>query len=353
MSNHFKPTNVLIIGGTGTIGAYITSSLLSAASPKPYTTLSLFTRPGWDSDASSKKTKLIQHWQSQGLNVITGDVESLEQDGFTKIFDEGKFDTVISCLGRATLKYQPKIIDAAEHSQSVQWFLPSEFGTDVAHNENSPNEPTHVGKLALRKHIRENIERLKVTYVVTGPYFDMWLYPTPGYEQAGGFVPVEKKAYIIGDKKEGSVEEGRVGFCTMWDVGKFVTATLRHPAQSFGKALRVQSFIVTPKEVLDEFEKQTGGSEFKVTYTPVREIEELEEVLWDKKSDNPQPQPQATFVTLRRIWAKGGTLYEKNDNEVLEVKQEDLDTLEEGVRRFLAGGYKAETFGVNGVRSVL
>lgn len=128
-------------------------------------------------------------------------------------------------------------------------------------------------------------------------------------------------------------------------VGKFVTATLRHPTQSFGKALKVQSFIVTPKEVLAEFEKQTGST-FDVTETPLPEIQELEEVLWDKKSDNPQPNPQATFVTLRRIWAQGGTLYEKNDNEVLEVKQEDLDTLEEGVRRYLAGGYKAETFGV-------
>ncbi|KAK3500450.1 uncharacterized protein B0T23DRAFT_425781 [Neurospora hispaniola] len=339
MSNDFKPTNVLIIGGTGTIGAYITSSLLSAATPKPYTTLSLFTRPGWDSDPSSQKTQLIKHWQSQGLNIVTGDVESLDQAGFTKVFEDGKFDTVISCLGRATLKYQPKIIDAAEHSQSVQWFLPSEFGTDVAHNEKSAQEPTHVGKLALRKHIREKIQRLKVTYVVTGPYFDMWLYPTPGYEQAGGFVPAEKKAYIIGDG------EGKVGFCTMWDVGKFVTATLRHPAQSFGKALKVQSFIVTPNEVLSEFQKQTG-SDFEVSKTPLPEIESLEDVLWDKKSANPQPNPLATLVTLRRIWARGGTLYEKNDNEVLEVSQEDLDTLEEGVRRYLAGGYRGETFGV-------
>lgn len=128
-------------------------------------------------------------------------------------------------------------------------------------------------------------------------------------------------------------------------VGKFVTATLRHPAQSFGKALKVQSFIVTPKNVLAEFEKQTG-SKFDVTYTPLPEIEELEEVLWDKNSDNAQPKPQSTPVTLRRIWAQGGTLYEKNDNDVLEVKNEDLDTLEDGVKRYLAGGYKAETFGV-------
>lgn len=128
-------------------------------------------------------------------------------------------------------------------------------------------------------------------------------------------------------------------------VGKFVTATLRHPAQSFSKALKVQSFVVNPQDVLKEFEKQTG-SQFDVTYTTVDEIKNLENVLWDKNSDKPQPKPQATPVTLRRIWATGGTLYDKDDNDVLEVKKEDLDTLEDGVRRYLAGGYKAETFGV-------
>lgn len=219
MSN-FKPSKVLIIGGTGTIGSYITSSLLSTSSPKPYSTFTLLTRPGWDSSSSSsdpsssKKAKLITHWQSQGLRVLTGDVASLSPSAFTHLFDENNFDTIISCLGRATLQYQPKIIDAAEQSTSVQWFLPSEFGTDVEHNADSAREPTHVGKLALRKHIREHVSRLKVTYVVTGPYFDMWLYPTPGCEQAGGFNIEGKKAYVVQNEKG---EVGRVGFCTMWE----------------------------------------------------------------------------------------------------------------------------------------
>ncbi|KAK3388251.1 hypothetical protein B0T20DRAFT_365137 [Sordaria brevicollis] len=341
-SSDFKPTNILIIGGTGTIGAYITSTLLSSPDPKPYTTLTLFTRPGFDSDPSSAKAQLITHWQSLGLRIVTGSVESFSQTDFTKVFEDGSFDTIISCLGRATLQYQPKIIDAAEASEKVKWFLPSEFGTDVEYNERSKDELTHVGKLALRKHVREKVKRLKVTYVVTGPYFDMWLYPTPGYPQAGGFEPKEKKAWIVGDG------EGKVGFCTMWDVGRFVLATLLHPAQSFNKALKVQSFVVTPNQVLAEFEKQTGGTKFDVTYTPLSEIEKLETVLWDKENidGKPQPKPQATPVTLRRIWAQGGTLYEKNDNELLEVKEEDSDTLEEGVRRYLRGGYKTETFGV-------
>lgn len=90
----------------------------------------------------------------------------------------------------------------------------------------------------------------------------------------------------------------------------------------------MQSFVTTPLQVLQEFKNQTG-SEFEVTYTTVEEIKKLEKTLWDKGV------PQATSVTLRRIWATGGTLYAKNDNDVLEVKEQDLDTVEEGVKRYL------------------
>lgn len=120
-------------------------------------------------------------------------------------------------------------------------------------------------------------------------------------------------------------------------VGKFVVATLRHPEKSFGKALKVQSFVVTPNQVLAEYEKQTGGK-WEVTKTPLGEIGALEAKLWA------EGHPGATTPTLRRIWAEGGTLYEKNDNEAIGVKPEDLETLEQAVTHALSGGYKADTF---------
>jgi len=120
-------------------------------------------------------------------------------------------------------------------------------------------------------------------------------------------------------------------------VGKFVVSTLHHPEESFGKALKVQSFVVTPNEVLAEYEKQTG-SKFKVTNTPLDEIREFEAQVWK------EGHPAAVSVTLRRIWAEGGTLYEKNDNELLGLKSGDLESLAEGVKRALAGGYKSDTF---------
>lgn len=120
-------------------------------------------------------------------------------------------------------------------------------------------------------------------------------------------------------------------------VGKFVAATLHSPQASFGKALKVQSFVVTPNEVLAEYEKQTG-SKWDVTKTSVNEIRKFEAKLWEEAN------PRATLVTLRRIWAEGGTLYAQNDNGVLEAKLERLDTLESAVKKALAGGHKNDTF---------
>ncbi|KAK3365485.1 hypothetical protein B0T24DRAFT_710477 [Lasiosphaeria ovina] len=318
----FVSSKILVVGGTGTIGQYITASLLRA---KPaFQHVVLFTSPG----TANTKAALLDKWRADGLSVIVGDLTS-EVD-VTAAY-EG-VDTVISAVGRGGLLVQLELLRLAEASPSVKWFLPSEYGTDIEHNtDKSPHERPHQLKLKVRNYIREHLKRVKVTYVVTGPYFDMWVYPMPDAEKAGGFVVEEKDAYIIGEG------DGKVGFCTMWDVGKFVVATLQHPEESFGKALKVQSFVVTPNEVVAEYEKQTG-SKWNAIKTPLEDIRALEAKLWEEGN------PRATGITLRRIWAEGGTLYVKNDNELLALRPEDLDSLEVGVKKALSGGYKADVF---------
>ncbi len=109
-----------------------------------------------------------------------------------------------------------------------------------------------------------------------------------------------------------------------------MVAALQHPEQSLGKALRVQSFVVTPNAILAEFEKQTGAK-WKVSYTTLQGLRDAEALLWQNNN------PKATMFTLRRIWAEGGTLYEKNDDEVIGLKPEDMESLETGVRRAITG----------------
>ncbi|KAJ7263513.1 hypothetical protein C8J57DRAFT_1333693 [Mycena rebaudengoi] len=309
----FVPSKILIFGGTGTIGQFITASILHA---KPAFEVLLFTSP----NTASTKTELLSKWKAEGLSVVTGDVTNA--DDVLSAYQGA--DTVISCVGRNVLQHQIELIRLAEETPSIKWFFPSEYGTDIEHNDKSPDEKPHQIKLKVRAFVRDQVKRLKVTYVVTGPYFDMWVNTIPGLEAAGGFVNDKKEAYVIGDG------DGKVGFCTMWDVGKSVVASLRNPAAAFGKALKVQSFIVTPNEVLAEYEKQTGGK-WKVTKTPLDAIKELEAKSWAEGN------PQATGVTLRRIWGEGGTLYAKNDNEVVGLKEDDMEPLSIGVMRALEG----------------
>jgi broad specificity phosphatase PhoE len=110
-----------------------------------------------------------------------------------------------------------------------------------------------------------------------------------------------------------------------FSVGKLVLAALLHPEVSKNRALKVNSFTTTPAEILAEFERQTGGEKWTVTYTPLDKLRELEKGAWEAGS------PSATVLTLRRIWTEGGTLYEKRDNEDIEAPP--METLEDIVGR--------------------
>ena len=91
------------------------------------------------------------------------------------------------------------------------------------------------------------------------------------------------------------------------------------PEPSHNKALKVNSFTTTPNAILAEFERQTGVK-WEVSYTPLEELERIEQELWEKGV------PYATPFTLRRIWTEGGTLYDHRDNEAIGCT--DVDTLD-------------------------
>ena len=94
-------------------------------------------------------------------------------------------------------------------------------------------------------------------------------------------------------------------------VGKLTLAALLHPSATRNKAVKVNSFTTTDKEILAEFEKQTGGQPWTVSNTSLDELREIEKEAWASQNH------QAPLITLRRIWAEGGTLYEKTDNDLI------------------------------------
>jgi hypothetical protein len=95
-------------------------------------------------------------------------------------------------------------------------------------------------------------------------------------------------------------------------VGRLTVKALLHPEVSKNRALRVNSFTASEQEILEEFEKQTGGEKWAVERTSFEKLRELEKEAWESEN------PLATAFTLRRIWAEGGTLYEKRDNGLID-----------------------------------
>jgi hypothetical protein len=195
----FQASSILIFGATGSIGKYITNHIVDAQ--PPFSHVAIFTAE----DTLTRKADYINELKSKGVTIITGDITN-EQD-VTKAY-EG-IDTVVSAVGRNVLETQIDLIRLAESSSSVKWFFPSEYGTDIEYGPQSASEKPHQLKLKVRKYIKDNVKRLKYTYVVTGPYSDMFFTLSPQAVEGGGFDINEKKAVLIDNG------EGKIGFTTM------------------------------------------------------------------------------------------------------------------------------------------
>lgn len=111
-------------------------------------------------------------------------------------------------MGRGAILAQLPLIRLASAAPSVKWFLPSEYGTDIAYSPASAYEKPHQGKLKVRAYLENKTEvpHLAYTYVVTGPYADMYVYLLGEELRAvGGWDAKEKKSTLVGEKGEGKV----------------------------------------------------------------------------------------------------------------------------------------------------
>ncbi|ETI21947.1 hypothetical protein G647_06017 [Cladophialophora carrionii CBS 160.54] len=300
-----QPTrNILIIGATGVIGTYITRAILDA-------------RDNFDRICvlTSQKT-LVQKVQdiaaldAWGVEIFTG---RLEKESAVKRAYEG-IDTVVSCVGRGGIEKQINLITWAEQA-GVRRFFTSEYGTDIEYWPQSAHEPPHQLKLKVRAHMK-TMKRLEYTYLVTGPYSDLYFGTMKARPELGQFDVKEKKAVLLGDG------EGPVSFTAMADVGKFVVAALMNTTASRNTTLIVHSFTATPHEILAEYERQTG-CKWEKSYTTLERLKEIEKEEYQVYS------AMATVVTLRRIWTEGGTLHKYYDETIL--GQVDAETLESQV----------------------
>lgn len=304
--------NILIFGGTGLIGEHISNAIV--ANKQHFNRIALFT----STNTLWTKPDHIDSLKAEGVEIIVGD---LKLAGDVNEAYNG-IDTVVSCVGRQVIGTQVQLVQLADKHPDVKRFFPSEYGTDIEYGPQSANERPHQQKIKVRAALKQT-SNLEYTYIVTGPYGDadpgLYLSAWPSDKEAGGTFDVKRKrAVLLGGG------EGKVSLTTMRDVGKFVVAALLHPEASKNRALRLNSFTTTPKQIVSEFEKQTGGEAWQVDTTSIDKLSNMESEAWERQD------PRATAYTLRRIWTEGGTLYEKRDNELIEM-EDRVDTLQDAV----------------------
>lgn len=206
--------SILMFGATGVIGTFIIDELARQLQSGTFDRLAIFT----SQSTVDNKASTIQSLQSQNVEVFVGDVNdksvlqsvlSGQSQPLNPSASTISFDTVISAAGRNAILTQIPLLEVAEQTPNIKRFFPSEYGTDIEYDaKTSPSEPPHQLKLQVRKCIRENIKRLEYTYLVTGPYSELWLNKA-GNPRIGSYDVQAKKATVLYDGK------GQVSFTSM------------------------------------------------------------------------------------------------------------------------------------------
>ncbi len=203
----FKPTNILVFGATGVIGEPIVDEL-ARQKANSFGRVAIFTSPG----TLERKADTIDKFRANGVEVLVGDIGDDDQvrqalsgrqpGGQSRTGSSPSsssavpFDTVVSALGRSAIGKQVRLLQLAEDTPTVTRFVPSEYGTDIEYDETSAGEPPHQEKLKVRSFVASSIRRLEYTYLVTGPYADLWLSKMSAMPEMGSFDVENKQATL-------------------------------------------------------------------------------------------------------------------------------------------------------------
>ena len=121
------------------------------------------------------------------------------------------FVGIAACLNPGLLFFlTPRTsIKWASETPNVERFFPSEYGTDIEHNPSSAFEKPHQLKLKVRAYAKTvPKEKLHFTYLVTGPYSDLYMGKSSKHE-IGTFDVQAKMAVLLGDGN------GQIAFTAM------------------------------------------------------------------------------------------------------------------------------------------
>ena len=171
------PLRVLLAGATGALGKNLANGLL-ADKYKNAVKLSVLMR-SLPADAPEAKKAAHAALKARGVTVVSGDA-SQGEDALVPLLKD--IDVVLSALGGPTFAADQLKLVAAAKKAGVKWFVPSEFGLDVAAVGRGSTAPPFDGKLAVRDAIKA--AGLDYTYVLSGAFTEYALSPFFGLDAA-------------------------------------------------------------------------------------------------------------------------------------------------------------------------
>lgn len=216
---------------------------------------------------------------------------------------------------------QPKLIDAAI-AAGVKRFLPSEFGSNIAGNENVQKLPVFQGKLKTQGYLQDKKDQISYTLVVTGAFLDWGL-------KVGFLVNVKGGATRIfngGDEPR--------SMTTLDDIGKAVVGVLRHPEETKNRTVYVHSATVSQNQLLELAKRKNPSLAPEVQEVDTRDVlKDSHDALGQKDADI--GTAMRGFIVVSIFQDGYGGLFAKNDNELLGIDEKSDSELEALVAQYV------------------
>jgi len=295
--DNFKPNHAQ---GTGNLGPTIVSSLVENGFE-----VTVLSR------SSSAKSKL-----SSGVRVK--EIDYSNHDSIVSAL-KGQ-QAVVSNVGWQIIAEQWKLVDAAIEA-GVSFFLPSEFGADIA-NPKAAALPVFAGKAATRKYIEGKAAEGKISYayIVPGNFLD--------WDVKVGFSvnPYGTTTLLDG---------GDIPFAatTLSNVGQVVAAVLKDPAKARNRAIFVSNASVTQNQLLAAIKKAKPDFEAKVEHV---DSAELEKKSYQQLQAADYMNAMIGFIKRANADLSYGLNHKPVDNELFDIKSFTPEEVDETVAKVIA-----------------
>ncbi|KAL4790125.1 hypothetical protein BDV19DRAFT_349030 [Aspergillus venezuelensis] len=290
--------NVVLAGISGNLGP----AILHAVSSSGLFNVTVFTRSGSTTTFPSN------------VKTIEVNYDSTE-DLTTKLSGQ---DAVVSTISHTAGAAQTNLIRAAA-AAGISRFLPSEFGSDLDNPINRP-APSYAPKIAAQELLKSLAEEGKISYtfVYNGAFLD-W-----GLKVGFPISPARKTAAL----HDGG--ERRYSTTTLPGVGQAVVGVLKNPEETKNRVVRVSEASTTLKDLLALAQEVVGSDGWDISTPSVDEqVAHGEELLKQGVHSREAIMP---FI-FRAIWGEGaGGYFEKDDNELLEIKTLDKEGLKKVIQ---------------------